>query len=464
MKPEQLLPYKEPPVPYKEEDDPDIFWKPDPGDIAIPKRKGFLTDFLYATRGVETPTLISIWSALFTLSTYIKREAWLRWFPQRLFTNDYIIVIGPAGIVKKSTAANIGKSIIQKADKYIIDENLKEIKTITLITDKNSPESILNEMLPGKKGKDFILKDKHGDPIVGPDGRPNRYQRTSEAAIHLSEMGSLFSKSNYMESLTSLLLDLYDNHEKWVWNTLSRGKKILRRLHTGLFAAVTVDAFRSSIPKQALADGFMSRTALVYVPTTERSFSYPRLPKGAPSVEELARRLAWIATQAMGEYVLSDKAQKYYDMWYDEWKLSLKDAPEMQGVKSRESIRLLKVALLLRLQRYGEKSHYIEEEDIKDAEKIIDYTIANVPILLSEIVADDDFWKNHAKTIEYIKKRKEVVRQTLLGALRIKSRELNEILHQLIQEGKIKIKTEEGKTIRCMQKKTDEKYIWIGKK
>lgn len=462
MKPETLLPYEEAPLPYDEHKDPDIFWKCDPGDKIIPSHKGFVTDFLYATRGIETPTIISLWSALFTLSTFIKREAWLKWFPSRLFSNDYIIVIGPAGIVKKSTAANIGKSIIHRAPNYIVDENLKKIKTISLITDKNSPESILNEMLPGKKGPRFVLKDKDNEPILGDDGRPMWYERTSEAAIHLSEMGSLFSKSNYMESLTSLLLDLYDNHETWIWNTLSRGKKILKRLHTGLFAAVTVDAFRSSIPKQALADGFMSRTALVYTPGTERCFPYPRLPRGAPSVEELSRRMAWLATTSMGQFQLSQKANKHYDNWYYEWKQSLKKETEYQGVRSRESIRILKVALLLKLQRYEEEDHKITETDIKDAIGIVEYTNSTLPLLLSEITDDGEFWKIHGKVSAYLKKKKEATRSEVLSGLRYRAKELDEIISQLIQERKVEVFNAQGRKQAKMLKNSSELYKWAG--
>ena len=78
--------YLVPPVPYDENAVPASrrAWVPDFHDQLIPKRKGFISDFVFHTRGIMTPTLASIWSALFVLQSAIKREAWLQWYPKPL--------------------------------------------------------------------------------------------------------------------------------------------------------------------------------------------------------------------------------------------------------------------------------------------------------------------------------------------------------------------------------------------
>ena len=54
--------YTKPPVPYNENAIPseEREWVPDFHDQLIPKRKGFISDFVYHTRGIMTPTLASI--------------------------------------------------------------------------------------------------------------------------------------------------------------------------------------------------------------------------------------------------------------------------------------------------------------------------------------------------------------------------------------------------------------------
>lgn len=264
-----------------------------------------------------------------------------------------------------------------------------------------------------------------------------------------------------MESLTSLLLDIYDTHDQWIWNTLSRGKKTLRNLHTGLFAAVTVEAFRNSIPKQALADGFMSRCALVYVPATSRIYPYPKLPEKAPSEEELARRLAWIACNAMGEYELSEGALTVYDKWYHKWKEDLKRYPEYQGIKSRESVRVLKLSLLLRCQRYENGAKIITEEDVHEAIKIIEYTTGNLPLLLSEIIEENYYYQIMDKVTNYMKRKKKTKRVDMIRGMRFKTAEIDEAVSQLVQEMRIHVFSSNGERIKVPRRKTDEVYHWV---
>jgi len=454
--------YESPPVPYEEKPAPGEEWCPDFYDQAIPERKGFITDFVYYTRGFETPTLSVIWTALYILSSALKREAWFKWAPDGLFTNQYIIIIGPAGIVKKTTAVSvIGLPILRKYRYWIKDKNIYAMKSTMIVKDKTTPEALLNAIVPeNKDGHDVYLTDDQGANILGLDGKAIRYRRTSEVAIVVSELSTMLGKSSYAEGMIPILLDLYDCHKEWEWMTLQRGKKVLRNLHTTLLAGTTVDGLRSSIPASAMGDGFLSRTVPVYVPDTKRCYRQPFIPKNAPSEDELAKRLAWIATNCMGEFQLTKEADEYMDGWYRNFKDYLRSHPAEAGAMSRMDVNVYKTALLMRAQRYDDMSPYITKDDLVSAIKLLDLTYSSFPFLRSQMNPDELIaWS--AKVGEYLRRKKgRVARMFILQRLHVKADLATLVIEELLQKGQIKAFYED-KEINHATNRTTEEYQWI---
>ncbi|NJL70582.1 MAG: DUF3987 domain-containing protein [Candidatus Competibacteraceae bacterium] len=266
-------------------------WIPDYGDGVVPRGKGFITDFVYHTRGYMIPTLACIWSALYVLSAAVKREAWLKWKPEALYVNLYMIIVGPAGRAKKTTAiSSIGAPILRGFRNYVSDQNLYKMKYVHIVKDMTSTEALIDAMLPEKKPQeDFYLQDENKEPILDKAGKAIGYKRTSETAIIVSELSTFLSSRSYADTLTQLLLDLYDCHPTFEWRTLGRGTKTLRKLYTSFVAGTTVQGLRESIPQAAKGDGFMSRTILVYVPTSKRKYPEPFEARGAPTLIDMQK-------------------------------------------------------------------------------------------------------------------------------------------------------------------------------
>lgn len=427
------------PKPFVETMAPNEHWLPDYYDQAIPRQQGFVTDFIYHTRGCETPTLACIWTALWVMSSAIKREAWIKWDIGNLYTNQFIVIIGPAGAVRKTTVISVlGLPVLRGFNQYINDKQLAAMKSITIIKDMTTAESLIDRILPERKpGEDFFLKNSKGDPIVGPDGKAIKYRKTSECAIVSSELSTLLGRRSYQEGFSQLLLDLYDCHSDWDCSTLTRGTKTLRNMHTTMIAATTVDSLRSSLPDGARGDGFLSRIIPVYVPATRRSYDEPFIPSGAPTRNELSRRLAWIASTTIGEYTFSDEAKVLRKSWYKFFKAQMEEHPQFAGAWSRMDVNLYKVAMLLRVQRYDDSNRMIELQDLLEAIRIMDLTYFSFPFLMSQVDADDmmrltflieDFLKKHPKT----------TRATLMKRLNAGSEILTMALEELLQRQVIK--------------------------
>lgn len=444
-------------------------WVSDYGDKAIPKGKGFITDFIYYTRGYMVPTLACIWSSLFVLSSAIKREAWIKFGPLSLFANLYMIIIGTAGRTKKTTAiTQLGMPILQGFRSYITDKNLYDMKFINITKDMSTSEALLDTMLPEKKpGEDFFFVDGNGDHILGPDGKAVVYRKTSETVIIVSELSTFLNDTSYSDKTTALMLDLYDCHPIWEWKTLGRGKKFLKNLFTTFVAGTTVEGLRESIPKAAKGDGFLSRTIMVYVPSSKRKYAMPRTAKGAPTMVDMQQRLAWIAQHSIGEFVLSADAEAEYDKWYDWFYAAMEANPGIEGAISRMDVHLLKVALLIRASRYDDGPPIISKDDLMDAMMLLDATFVNLPFLLGQI-EPDIMLMNLSKIELRLRLHPEGIGKWILGgSLRLKSDMLHAVLDELTARGQIEFLLPDPKTNEMVRhdrstRKAGEIVRWIG--
>jgi hypothetical protein len=448
--------------PFDESKDSDIFWKPEVGDEGLPSRKGFITDVVYYMRGMEAPTLFSVWGTLFALSTAIKREAWVKWFPDKLYSNFFTLLIGPAGIVKKGATINVIKSLLRSIDERIQNKNIAGMKRIELICDKLTPEAMLNAMVPeNKEGDSFYFKDDMGRFLMGPNGKVIHYEKTSEVGIVIGEASVSLGKQKYSEHIIQLLLDIYDCHEVWEWKTIARGNQYLRRLHTTMLAGTTMTGFREAIPRAAAADGFLSRSIIVHQPFTDRCFSFPKPTVNGPTLDELQDRFAWAIENTLGEFELTKDALLFYDKWYNNFHKELRSDMLYSGVKSRLPQQVLKIAFLLRAQRYDKRDKQIHIYDIEDAIRLLRLTHRDTNSVLTQMTGDD-FLRNQDIIENYIKDKKEVIRNKLLQNTRLKSTEVNLALMQLIQEGKVRAKDSEGNLQIYITPNGGEKYVWTG--
>lgn len=456
--------YTEPPVPYEEEAIPlsKRNWVADYGDQVVPRGKGFITDFVYHTRGYMIPTLACIWSALFILSTAVKREAWFAWNPKSLFANLFLVIIGPAGRAKKTTAvAQIGLPLLRKFRAYIRNRNIYNMKEIRVVKDMATPEYLLDQMLPERKQtEDFYLVDEDGVNLKGKDGKMILYRRTSEAAILASELSTFLSSRSYSESMSSLMLDLYDCHSDWDWGTLGRGKKTLRRMYTSFLAGTTIDGLRGSVPRAAKGDGFLSRTILVYVPSSKRQYPMPQKAVGAPTEEELAKRLAWVVEKTVGEFELSPDAMEEYKRWYYWFYQKMEDNPAIEGAISRMDVHLLKTALLIHASRYDALDRVIEMQDLMDAIRLIDATYASLPLLLSQL-DEDEIIRVVSRVELLLRKNKRMSRTAILRTAKLKTDTLHLALEELAARGVAKFELG-GKVYSHSTVDPNEIVYWSG--
>lgn len=436
--------------PWRDEDFPG--WKKEAWDVNLPQ-KGFITDYVLASRGFESPTFFGVWTAIHLLSATIKREACLEWFPDPLIPNFYIVLVAPPRINAKSTTINFAAGIGQRFTEYIKDPTWKAIKTPQTLRSRATSEALVLALQPQ------IMPIQMDEKTIIP------VERYSQANLVISELATFLGQQKYNVGLVEKLTDLYDGLAIDTDLTITRGLKVLKNVYVTLMGATTPGGLQESIPASAFGDGFMSRTIIAYHDKPTRLWPFPQ-PIVEGSDEGLARRLAWIAETVKGIYALTPEAKDAYVEWYTPFKEKL--ASEMderkQGMTQRFDNHLLKLALIMRAQRYTPGTD-ITLEDFQDAKRLLDYTFRVAPEALRTVGLSPYQRAMNRVLSLFVKHEGEMTRKNLLqstSSAGITAEEIDKVLDRLQQEGRLKVSFA-GRECEGISKKGTEVYRLGGK-
>jgi hypothetical protein len=424
------------------ESQPEAFVEPlvkpyaqDPADFLVP-RESFVSDFVNMGRGTEAPTLFLMWGALWTLSTALGRNAWIKWFPKGLWPNLYVIFIAPAGICRKSFSIDLGKQILEESEKYWRDNMEAFQNSYRFITSKSSPGGLYMMLKP----EQHIFIDQEHNAIV-------RKERGSKVVMAISELATFISKQQYNTGLVNNLTDLYDCKDKDSEITRDRGVEELENVYVTLAGAITPTGMEESIPKEALSGGFVSRSILVYQDLPTKIYPMPMHFDGFPTIPDLGKKLAWIAQENRGEYYFTPEAEVAFTQWYVEWKTRIITGDAgLREDENRRDILVRKTAMLMRAAEYR-RGGDITLQNFKDAENLLDYTYkVSAKMMLN--MGGSEFTKNLAKIKAYIQKKEVLTRKQLVTrySSSIPSVEITRLVNQLIDQGEI-VAEVAGKTI-----------------
>jgi hypothetical protein len=414
------------------------FWTPDFFDIFLPKTPGFVNDFVLALRGQEVPVAFSLWCALVTLSTALKRETWIKWSEDHLYPNLYLVLVSPAGMAKKSAPINLGCTCLQEMNEYLTDPNVIIRKNINIFRDKITGEAIIKYMSKRMSPRHVNLVDGLGKPLRHAGGPIQTYQKSAEVLLVAPELGTMLSRARYNEDLITTLTKLYDTESAFESTTVGGKQKKLPDPFACLLGGTTPSALRDSIPKTAVDEGFLSRLILCYQPKAASLFHRPRnmnIPR-----KEIASRLAWIAQYTGGQWDLSEEADAFYEKWYINIHTRFDTLRFHPAQKSRFAIHVLKVALLFSAQRYSnhldKKNRTIDLVAIKEAIRLVEATMELAVPLIEETEANP-IQRLQIRILNYITERKRVTRKMLLQNAHITAGEATATISDLYQAGRI---------------------------
>jgi hypothetical protein len=430
-----------------QERDYDKFWLDEDFDKHLPE-PGFLTDLVLTLRGIETPTIFALWTGIFIMSSLLKRDAFLKWFPDPVYPNFYVLLVAPPKVCAKSTSISFGSKMLIEYPK-LLTEALRFRKMPNIVSTRATPESLSDAMLPEE------FKYLEGTEI-------KTYRKGSELTIIAGEASTFLGKQKYNVGLIDKLTHLYDSSDVDQDRTRKTGVQHFENTYVTFMGATTPEGVRQSIPEEAFEGGFMSRLIVVYQNHATRAYPFPRIV--GPTRKDLNPRLAWIAENAKGAYVLDSKALELHERWYPGFHSSLETnagSDRHKAMYHRFDIHLLKLALIMRAQRY-EPGNVITAYDYMQAKAVLDATLdrEHSPV---EDVGSSIYGKHYNRIMKLVSEQPRK-RTNLLQAMspyECTADEVSKIINNLAEEGKVHIILDQ-KEHPMASKNGREIYSWAG--
>lgn len=289
------------------------------------------------TRGTESPDSFHLWVGLATIAAAAQRKIYLRMGHMTVHSNMFVVLVGPSGGPRKSTALNIGRDLVFKTSEYGIK--------LHLAPKKASAAALISRMA--------LIKDAPHQSITA----------------YASELGTLLGASSV--EISDILTDLWDCDPNFDKDTVSRGAEKITAPWINVVAATTPTWLAENLPKTAAEGGFVSRGLYVYEDRKPRRVAIPQLTTQQEETGlRLVHDLAEIARLA-GEFTFSDSARKCYEDWYeDPTNFRPKHGNRMETYYERKHVHVLKAAMLMSLAE--DDSLLLEPMDIEAAIDLVE--------------------------------------------------------------------------------------------
>lgn len=344
-------------------------------------RTGWLADYIEYTLKTEPPTVYHFFAGAVAMSSALARNVYFRRGTGTIYPNLGVILVGPSGRVRKTTACNLAIELYQAVGGNVL-------------ADKVTPES-------------FIEAFRDETEAIG--------------LIYAPELAVFLGKQKYNEGMIPMLTRLMDNPDHWKSATIMRGEVELHNVGLTFLGASTLDWIQTAIPKDAFGGGFMSRLIFIVQERTPRVFSEPP-PKDEKLRRSLLNRLRQM-TLVRGEFKRTDEAFAWWDKWYKRLTDRVADNKHFAGYLARVPEQAWRIAMILAISE-GQKSGelVIGVTHFQQAVKILEWVehmLPNAFDQMSENVAGQD----QMSIIQMLKKNGGVMTHSEL--LRRNSRRMN---------------------------------------
>ncbi len=372
-----------------------------------------------------SPQLYTRWAGLFALGAVTERKVWLPTNKGRTFPNQYIILVGPAGI---------GKSVCT----HTVFEFIEEIK---------SPERVI-WLAPTSVTKASLI-----DALNEAERRvikPAEYRlRTNDPEL-MDTFNSLIVIANELGvflpawdgEFMSVLTDIWDN-KRYAETRRTKSLAItIPRPQLNVLSATTPTHLSMLLPEGAWETGFMSRTLCVY----SSEIKYTSLFKARATDPQLRADLIHDLTEiykTFGEFTITEECYEAMDEWAEKGGQPAPDHPKLLSYNIRRLHHLVKLCMIAALSADSELiitlDHFAEALDwLVELEAYMPDIFKSMRAGGSASVIEECY---HYCFTQYMRNGKKLVPEPLLYAFlqeRAPIHDVNRIIESMINSGLIK--------------------------
>lgn len=287
------------------------------------------------------------------LASYLGRQVYIPFGHGRIYPNFYILLVGDPG-TRKNTAMVPIRRILKSAGYNKISP------------DRISPEA-------------FLAHLERSNNLETPDGIELEElvaESPCEAFVCIGEFEDFIGTGNI--SFVKLLTNLWDNLDEYQHPKLHGKSVYIYQPTVNIFGGITPQGITTSIPVEAIGQGYFSRIILVAADSTGAKITFPAFVNDERAIE-FGRCMLHIKHKVTGGMVVSQEGKKILDRMYREF-VDIDDY-RFRHYSTRRFTHLLKLSLIFSAMR---SSIEISDDDALHANTLLHYTEMRMPRALGE--------------------------------------------------------------------------------
>lgn len=334
------------------------------------------------TSASEAPLDFHFWTGVSTIAAVLRRRVWrdelyFKWTP-----NFYIIFVGPAGVVTKSTTLNLGFRLLEKVPGI-----------------KFGPDSMTWHGL-GKEFESAFEYIKIKDPKTGKEEDVGM----SPLTCSVSELGTFLRPDD--KALVSFLTDLWDGKDRPFRHKTQDSVGIeVNNPWLNIIGATTPEWIQNNFPVSFLSEGIGSRIIFVYGEHKRQYVAYPSRAVRKADFLDVEKKLVDDLTQMSqikGHFEITEAAFQWGEAWYQ----GLKNRPtnlasgRYSSYLARKQTHMHKLAMVLAISTSDQL--VIDKHHLEAANTILSSTERSMMKVFESVGAVDEA-KHLAELIPYVR-------------------------------------------------------------
>lgn len=307
----------------------------------------WLNAYLAYTAESESPEEYHVWVGLSAIAAALRRRVFFNMGYFLLYPNLYIVLVGPAGRCKKSTAMRMGRSLAG------------EIPGVDFAVDSTTRERMIQDLSQAYK-----------------DGM-------SAVTAHSTEFASLLTSSGM--DMVVFLTDIFDTPNEWIHKTKGGGTNKIKSPFLNLVGAATPEWIAKGLPLDTIGIGLTSRIIFIYQDTPRVRDPFPTLSAAQEALKGMLVSDLVQISGLSGEYKFDDEAKEIYRNWYTARASNPNPTGDLRlaGYYERKPMHLIKVSMLVAASKRDDLM--MIPEDLVQAMELLDKAEQFMPKVFSGV-------------------------------------------------------------------------------
>lgn len=281
----------------------------------------FIDEFAVYMKGMGSPPLFVKWSAIFAVSAALERKVWIHTLKKELYANQFIILVGTAGI---------GKSVCTRTVYELLEAVKKGGNTLHIAPTSVTKASLIDALDNAERN---IIRPMAVKAITS----------FNSLIIIPNEFGVFLPtwEGDFMSTLT----DLWDCGR---YAETRRTKSInieIPNTQLNLFSATTPAHLTNLLPEGAWEQGFMSRVLMVFSGEVIHGPIFGDVHHDEEVWKKLVHDIKDIYN-LFGQISIADEALEAMNAWAMAGAGPMPDHPKLVGYCARRVAHVLKLCMV----------------------------------------------------------------------------------------------------------------------